>query len=212
VDGGIRRHRLQRGLANGRNRRSPLIDRRHAKVWISVSQPPLIQPRSRPCEQFHQAVILLKVSVLNLGCNPLGAGAAQPPPGRASSRLTARPARIWQARRLPRCRDSAPCFPASCAREAAAPLSGCPFSYYICAALVRPRPPGSDQARTGGAFYRRWSAGCGNLPVVHRPQRVRAIRIGPSLWLTVIRAAHRPKPSAASSKRPNRKSRFALCK
>ena len=120
---------LDRGPANGRYRRSPLIDRRHAKVWISVSQPPLIQPRSRPCEQFHQAVIRLKVSVLNLGCNPLGAGAAQPPPGRASSRLTARPARIWQARRLPRCRDSAPCFPASCAREAAAPLSGCPFSY-----------------------------------------------------------------------------------
>src|SRR5580692_5690735 len=68
--------------------RSPLIDRRHAKVWISVSQPPLIQPRSRQCEQFHQAVIRLKVSVLNLGCNPLGAGAAQRPPGRASSRLT----------------------------------------------------------------------------------------------------------------------------
>ena len=55
--------------------------------------------------------------------------AARPPPGRASSCLTARPARICQARRLPRCRDRAPCFPASCAREAAARLSGCPFSY-----------------------------------------------------------------------------------
>src|SRR5215813_2379559 len=39
--------------ATGRNRCSPLIDRRHAKVWISMSQPPLIQPRSRPREQFH---------------------------------------------------------------------------------------------------------------------------------------------------------------
>jgi hypothetical protein len=35
------------------NRRSPLIDRRRAKVWISMSQPPLIQRRSRPYEQFH---------------------------------------------------------------------------------------------------------------------------------------------------------------
>ena len=26
----------------------PLIDRRHAKVWISMSQPPLTGPRSRP--------------------------------------------------------------------------------------------------------------------------------------------------------------------
>jgi len=35
------------------NRRSPLIDRRRAEVGISMSQPPLIQRRSRPCEQFH---------------------------------------------------------------------------------------------------------------------------------------------------------------
>src|SRR6516162_7803884 len=35
------------------NRRSLLIDRRRAKVWISMSQPPLIQRRSRLCEQFH---------------------------------------------------------------------------------------------------------------------------------------------------------------
>jgi len=41
-----------RRRANGRSRRSPLIDRRHAKVWISMSQPPLTQPRSRPREQF----------------------------------------------------------------------------------------------------------------------------------------------------------------
>jgi hypothetical protein len=39
--------------ANGRNPCSPLIDRRHAKVWISMSQPPLTQPRSQPREQFH---------------------------------------------------------------------------------------------------------------------------------------------------------------
>src|SRR5215471_14733389 len=31
--------------ANGRNRCSALIERRHAKVWISMSQPPLTQPR-----------------------------------------------------------------------------------------------------------------------------------------------------------------------
>jgi hypothetical protein len=38
--------------ANGRNRCSPLIDRRHAKVWILMSQPPWTQSRSRPREQF----------------------------------------------------------------------------------------------------------------------------------------------------------------
>ena len=39
--------------ANGRSQCSALIDRRrHAKVWISMSQPPLTQPRSRPREQF----------------------------------------------------------------------------------------------------------------------------------------------------------------
>jgi len=39
---------FSRRHSNARNRRSPLIDRRHAKVWISMSQPPLTRPRSRP--------------------------------------------------------------------------------------------------------------------------------------------------------------------
>jgi hypothetical protein len=54
--------------ANGRNPCSPLIDRRHAKVWISMSQPPLTQPRSQPREQLHPKLVL---SVLNLSLNPL---------------------------------------------------------------------------------------------------------------------------------------------
>lgn len=115
--------------ANGRNCCSPLIDRRHAKVRISMSQPPLTQPRTHRASNSTPNRDTSSVSAfLILGCNPRG-GAAQPPPGRASSRLTGRPARIWQARRLPRCRDSAPCFPTLCAREAAARLSGSPFSY-----------------------------------------------------------------------------------
>jgi hypothetical protein len=36
--------------ANGRNPCSPRIDRRHAKVWISMRQLPLTQPRSQPRE------------------------------------------------------------------------------------------------------------------------------------------------------------------
>ena len=48
---------LDLGPLNGWNRCSPLIDRRHAKVWISMSQPPLTQPGSQPREQFRPAVI-----------------------------------------------------------------------------------------------------------------------------------------------------------
>src|SRR6516164_8863084 len=117
---GIRISAQSRHYANVTSRRSPLVDRRHAKVWISMGQPPLTRSRGRPRGAIlPQAVIrpyVLNVRVVNLGLNPFEGGAAQPPPGRPSSQLTARLARIWQARRLPRCRDSAPCFPASCAR------------------------------------------------------------------------------------------------
>ena len=36
-----------------RSGRSLLIDRRHAKVWFLMSEPPLTRPRSRPREQLH---------------------------------------------------------------------------------------------------------------------------------------------------------------
>src|SRR5262249_60466918 len=96
---------------------SPRVDRALSRGVLFFVDTPAVDPTQKPTARGI------------LGCNPLGGGAAEPLPGRASSRLTARPARIWQARRLPRCRDSAPCFPVSCAREAAARLSGCPFSY-----------------------------------------------------------------------------------
>ena len=35
-------------VTNHCSRCSPLADRPHAKVWISMSQPPLTRPRSRP--------------------------------------------------------------------------------------------------------------------------------------------------------------------
>src|SRR6516162_3397959 len=56
------------------NRRSPLIDRRRAKVWISMSQPPLIQRRSRPCEQFHPSCDTSSKSAFLICLQPLGSG------------------------------------------------------------------------------------------------------------------------------------------
>ena len=107
-----------------------LIDRRQ-REGLDFDESAAIDRTQKPALRAipPQAVIRPQSQRSLFGCNPLGAGAAQPPPGRTSSRLTARLARIWQARRLPRCRDSAPCFLALCAREAAAPLSACPFSY-----------------------------------------------------------------------------------
>src|SRR5262249_48114217 len=46
--------------------------------------------------------------------------------------LTARPARIWQARRLPRCRDSAPCFPALCPERQLHRSQVARFLVYLC--------------------------------------------------------------------------------
>ena len=43
---------LDLGPVNGRNRCCSLIDRRHVKVWIAMSQPPLTQRGSHPGEQF----------------------------------------------------------------------------------------------------------------------------------------------------------------
>src|SRR6516162_8469610 len=121
---------LDLGPMNGRNRCSPLIDRLSGE-GLDFDESTAVDPTRKPAARAipPSRDTFLMSAFLIFGLHPLGRGAAQPPPGRASSRLTARPARIWQARRLPRCRDSAPCFPASCAREAAARLSDCPFSY-----------------------------------------------------------------------------------
>jgi len=43
--------------ANSRNRCSPLIDRRHAKVWISMSQLPLTYPGASRASNSTQTVI-----------------------------------------------------------------------------------------------------------------------------------------------------------
>jgi hypothetical protein len=80
--------------ANGRNPCSPLIDRL-SREGLDLDESTVVDPEADRASN-STARRDLDVTVLDLGLNPSVRGAAQPPPGRASSQLTARPARIWQ--------------------------------------------------------------------------------------------------------------------
>jgi hypothetical protein len=55
--------------ANGRNRCSPLIDGRHAKVWISISQRPSINPDANRTSNPTASPEASSSQRCNLGCN-----------------------------------------------------------------------------------------------------------------------------------------------
>ena len=134
---GGHRGRGQRVTAMGRTLPldfSPANGRSTSREGLDFDESTAVDPIQKPAARAipPQAVIRPQCQRSNLGCNPLGGARPSHRQARASSGLTARPARRWQARRLPRCRDSARCFPASCAREAAALLSDCPFFYILC--------------------------------------------------------------------------------